>query len=107
MAGHAGLFDLDERYRALAESGDPLIRLATLIDFEVFRAPLVSALKRSDGSRGGRPPYDPVLMFKVLVLQTLYTLSVLGHVGPDLGACQEATPPPPDIRPVRTITVER
>src|SRR3954467_5937962 len=41
----------------------------------VFRAPLVSALKRSDGSRGGRPPYDPVLMFKVLVLQTLYTLS--------------------------------
>jgi membrane fusion protein, multidrug efflux system len=24
-----------------------------------------------------------------------------------LGACQEATPPPPDIRPVRTITVER
>src|SRR3954453_16645868 len=75
MAGHAGLFDLDERYRALAESGDPLIRLATLIDFEVFRAPLVSALKRSDGSRGGRPPYDPVLMFKVLVFQTLYTLS--------------------------------
>jgi transposase, IS5 family len=23
----------------------------------------------------GRPPYDPVLMFKVLVLQTLYSLS--------------------------------
>src|SRR5215213_8597131 len=75
MAGQPGLFDLDERYRALSESGDPLIRLATLIDFEVFRAPLVSALKRSDGTRGGRPPYDPVLMFKVVVLQTLYTLS--------------------------------
>ena len=25
--------------------------------------------------KGGRPPYDPVLMFKILVLQTLYTLS--------------------------------
>src|SRR5215211_5905723 len=75
MAGQPGLFDLDERYRALSESGDPLIRLATLIDFEVFRAPLVSALKRSDGTRGGRPSYDPVLMFKVVVLQTLYTLS--------------------------------
>jgi IS5 family transposase len=75
MAGQPGLFDLDERDRALSESGDPLIRLATLIDFEVFRAPLVSALKRSDGTRGGRPAYDPVLMFKVVVLQTLYTLS--------------------------------
>jgi IS5 family transposase len=75
MAGQPGFFDLDERYRALAESGDPLIRLAALIDFEVFRAPLAQALVRSDGSRGGRPPYDLVLMFKILVLQTLYTLS--------------------------------
>ncbi len=75
MAGQPGLFDLDERYRALAENSDPLIRLAALIDFEVFRAALVQALARSDGSKGGRPPYDPVLMFKVLVLQTLYTLS--------------------------------
>ncbi len=68
MAGQPGFFDLDERYRALSENGDPLVRLTSLIDFEVFRAPLVSALKRSDGARGGRPPYDPVLMFKVLVL---------------------------------------
>jgi IS5 family transposase len=30
---------------------------------------------RSDRAKGGRPPYDAVLMFKVLVLQTLYTLS--------------------------------
>src|SRR4051812_40058848 len=82
MAGQPGLFDLDERYRALSESGDPLIRLATLIDFEVFRAPLVSALKRSDGTRGGRPPYDPVLMFKVVVLQTLYTLSTPSRMTP-------------------------
>ena len=33
------------------------------------------ALKRSDGSKGGRPPYDPVFMFKIMVLQALYTLS--------------------------------
>ena len=73
--GQPGFFDLDERYRMLAESGDPLIKLAELIEFEVFRGPLVGALARSDGSKGGRPPYDPVLMFKILVLQTLYTLS--------------------------------
>ena len=32
-------------------------------------------MKRSDGTKGGRPPYDPVFMFKVLVLQTLYDLA--------------------------------
>ncbi len=44
-------------------------------DFELFRAELEAALQRSDRAKGGRPPYDAVLMFKVLVLQTLYTLS--------------------------------
>ena len=73
--GQPGFFDLDERYRRLSETGDPLVRLAGLIDFEVFRPQLDAALRRSDGSRGGRPPYDPVLMFRILILQTLYTLS--------------------------------
>src|ERR671916_844581 len=75
MAGQPGFFDLDERYQALSANGDPLVRLSQLIDFEVFRAPLFTALQRSDRLKGGRPPYDPVLMFQVLVLQTLYTLS--------------------------------
>ena len=73
--GQPGFFDLDERYQRLSETGDPLVKLAALIDFETFRRKLTSALKRSDGSKGGRPPYDPVLMFKILILQTLYTLS--------------------------------
>jgi transposase, IS5 family len=46
-----------------------------VVDFEVFRTDLEMVLARSDRSKGGRPPYDPALMFKVLVLQTLYTLS--------------------------------
>ena len=70
-----GFFDLDERYQRLSENGDPLVKLAALIDFEAFRPKLATALKQSDGSKGGRPPYDAVLMFKILVLQTLYTLS--------------------------------
>jgi Transposase domain (DUF772) len=41
----------------------------------VFRVDLEAALSRSDRSKGGGPPYDAVLMFKVLVLQTLSTLS--------------------------------
>jgi hypothetical protein len=67
MAGQPGFFDLDERYQALSASGDPLVRLSQLIDFEVFRTPLLKALQRSDRLKGGRPPYDPVLMFKILV----------------------------------------
>ena len=31
--------------------------------------------RKTTAIKGGRPPYDPVLMFKILVLQTLYTLS--------------------------------
>ncbi len=40
MAGQPGLFDLDERYAALSRIGDPLERLAVVVDFEVFRADL-------------------------------------------------------------------
>jgi transposase, IS5 family len=75
MAGQPGFFDVDERYASLSAAGDPLERLARVIDFELFRGELEAALERSDRVRGGRPPYDAVLMFKVLVLQTLYTLS--------------------------------
>jgi IS5 family transposase len=75
MAGQPGLFDLDQRYTALSAAGDPLERLAAVVEFELFRSDLDAALDRSDRAKGGRPPYDPVLMFKVLVLQTLYTLS--------------------------------
>ena len=75
MSVQRGFFDLDERYAALSAAGDPLLRLGELIDFEVFRASLLRALRRSERSKGGRPPYDPVLMFKILVLQALYNLS--------------------------------
>jgi transposase, IS5 family len=75
MVGQPGFFDRDERYAALSAAGDPLERLAAVVDFELLRGELEAALDRSDRARGGRPPYDAVLMFKGLVLQTLYTLS--------------------------------
>jgi IS5 family transposase len=76
MASQLGFFDVDERYAALSAAGDPLERLAAVVDFEIFRPVLDAALVRSDRSRGGRPPYDAVLMlFRILVLQALYSLS--------------------------------
>src|SRR5438270_12763673 len=74
MAGQPGLFDTDERLRALSATGDPLERLRAVVDFEAFRPELEAALARADRSRGGRPPDDAVLMFRILVLKMLYTL---------------------------------
>jgi hypothetical protein len=75
MAGQPGFFDLSDRYEALSAAGDPVERLAGVVDFEVFRGPLIAALRRSVRGKGGRPPFDPVMMFKILVLQALYSLS--------------------------------
>jgi len=73
--GTAEFFTLDERYRALSERGDPLVRLASLINFEVFRAPLAAALRYSDRSRRAVPPYNPVLIFKTLLRQALSSIA--------------------------------
>jgi len=70
-----GFFDAEDRLKALSAAGDPLEKLRSVVDFELFRSELDAALARGDRSKGGRPPYDPVLMFRVLVVQTLYTLS--------------------------------
>lgn len=71
-----GLFSSDERLSELAQLGDPLLALAAHIDFEFFRSTLEQGLYGGSAqSQGGRPPFDPVMMFKVLVLQRLYNLS--------------------------------
>lgn len=71
-----GLFDLEHRLHTLTKSGDPLVALNKHIDFEIFRSHLTKSLDfRGDKIKGGRPPHDPVLMFKVLILQSLYNLS--------------------------------
>src|SRR5512133_4357954 len=53
-AGQPGFFDADERLEALSAAGDPLERLAGVVDFEVFRSELERALGRSDRLKGGR-----------------------------------------------------
>ena len=75
MRGQAGFFDVDERLRDLSAKGDDLERLSAIVNFELFRADLARAVPRSDGSRGGRPPFDHVFMWKVLILQASHSLS--------------------------------
>ena len=75
MSQQSGLFDLQDRYGDLSRSGDPLERLTSVVDFELFRPALTTAMPRQDRSKGGRPPMDLVMMFKFLVQQALYGLS--------------------------------
>src|SRR6476620_2665811 len=75
MRGQAGFFDIEERLKELSAKGDTLERLNGLVDFELFRPDLERAVPRADRSRGGRPPFDHVLMFKILILQAMHALS--------------------------------
>jgi IS5 family transposase len=71
----AGLFDYQERLEQLAERSTALDQLNSTVDWESFRPVLEARMNYSDQSRGGRPPFDPVFMFKVIVLQKYYGLS--------------------------------
>ncbi len=75
MRGQAGLFDMDERLKRLSDLGDQLLAFGKAVDFELFRPELARVLAYSDGAQGGRPPFDPVLMFKILVIQAANNLS--------------------------------
>ena len=70
-----GFFDIDDRLKRLSDLGDHLEAYSRAVDFEIFRSDLDGGLKYSDGSKGGRPAYDPVMMFKILIIQAQHNLS--------------------------------
>lgn len=70
-----GFFDQDIRLSKLSQLGDPLERLNQGVDFEIFRELLETCLHKESKGKGGRPPYDYILMFKILILQRYYNLS--------------------------------
>jgi IS5 family transposase len=47
-----------------------------MINWKIFRPILDEVIPRETGNKGGRPPYDNLLMFKILILKTLYNLSI-------------------------------
>lgn len=75
MAGiQTGFFTHDLQLRRLDGLGDPLKALGEAVDFETFR-PLLDRLLGVRGGGPGRRPWDRVLMFRILVLQTVRGLS--------------------------------
>ncbi|MGH8428991.1 MAG: transposase, partial [Solimonas sp.] len=76
--GQLGFYDLDKRLKAISAKGDPLEALNALVPFESFRAEIEAVVRLAPEQRksnAGRKPFDAVMMFKVLVLQTLYSLA--------------------------------
>ena len=76
--GQSGFFDLERRLDALSAKGDPLETIKATVPWEAFRADIEAVTgKKADErkSSAGRKPYDAILKFKILVLQSLHNLS--------------------------------
>ena len=76
--GQAGFFDLERRLDALSAKGDPLETIKTTVPWEAFRADIEAVTEtkpEEKKSNAGRKPYDAILKFKIVLLQSLYNLS--------------------------------
>lgn len=70
------LFDESETLAELSSLKNPLERLSSVIDFEIFRDTLESLLpSKAAPNHAGAPAFDVLLMFKILLLQRFYGLS--------------------------------
>lgn len=68
-------FDEERRREEISRHIDPLQRLNSIISWEMFRHDLEKCFEKEAKGAGGRPAFDVVFMFKVLVLQQTYALS--------------------------------
>lgn len=71
------LFDEEFRLEKISKQRDPLEILNKHIEFELFRSLLESHFKveARDLSKGGRPAYDVIVMFKIMIIQRYYNIS--------------------------------
>ena len=81
MTSIAGNPSMTSRLKRLSDLGDQLEAFEAAVKFEAFRPELNAALTYSDGTQGGRPPFDPVMMFKILVIQTTVRRAVPSRTG--------------------------
>ena len=70
-----GLFDWQTRFEQLDNGGDPLVKLNAMIQWETFRKQLEKVRDKDRKSAAGRKPFDVIVMFKILILQSLYNIS--------------------------------
>ncbi len=68
-------FDESRRLEELTKLGDTLALLKEMVRWDIFVPILDRAIPRKRMTRGGRPAYDNLLMFKILIIKRLYNLS--------------------------------
>ena len=73
--GQLGFWDDSKRLEKLSQLGDCLEKLQSIIDWQLFMPTIRRALEKPRKGPGGRRPFDPLMMFKILVLQRIYNLS--------------------------------
>ncbi len=73
--GIEGLFGKQYRLKKLSNQGDPLEKLNQVNDWSVFLPTLEKTQNTDKKSHAGAKPYNPILMFKILILQRYYNLS--------------------------------
>jgi len=56
-------------------SGDPLVKIDQAVDWKIFRPALKAVRGKPKKSAAGPKDYDVVMLFKILILQSLYNLS--------------------------------
>ena len=59
----------------LKKLGDQLIAMKEKIQWELFREIIEKAIRKPNYDKGGRPPWDVILMFKIVMLQQWYNLA--------------------------------
>ena len=71
------VFSMIDHQQEVMRTVKSINKLNAVIDWELFRVDLETLLADDvrDQRKGGRPPFDVVLMLKVLVLQKYYSLS--------------------------------
>ena len=70
-----GLFDYEYQLEEINKHQPPLQKLDKVINWELFRMPIEEAFKIEAKAPGGRPPFDRLMMFKIVILQRYYNLS--------------------------------
>lgn len=73
-----GFFDAGKRLSALSAKGDPLVGISALVPWETFRGDIEAVVLTADEARkssAGRKPIDALVLFRMLILQSLYNLS--------------------------------
>ena len=72
--GQLSFFDADKRLAALSAKGDPLEAIDRLVPWESFRGDIEAAVLTPEAERksmAGRKPIDSIVLFRMLILQSL------------------------------------